>query len=168
MTCTGPNKEKLRTVTKECGCTIEWFIHSVWLKGLISLMVYALMNASRLGFVDGLSRVLWKSLHPGTFTVWATCDVDGKLLPSGTTSTKNMILSNEVESEFGTETTVTEEMSIAKSAYLSDEIRDQIQKSSMIFQMGGIGMMVVSLLLNVPWILVVRWSPDGTRPKWLY
>ena len=77
ITCQGPHKRKIDIVTKECGCTFEWLFHSMWLQFGISCTLFLLLNASRIFFIDGLARVLWKILHPGTFTVWATWDESG-------------------------------------------------------------------------------------------
>ena len=41
VTCEGPNQDVLGQTTRECGCTVEWFLHSLWLKVVLSLMVMA-------------------------------------------------------------------------------------------------------------------------------
>lgn len=153
ITCMGPQKDKLRMASKECGCIIEWFLHSVWLKVFITLMVYALLNASRTGFIDGLSRVLWKSLHPGSFSVWATCDNKGKFL------SRSFQAGGAVESNGKDDPRHT--------IRLNGEMRKQIEWNSFVFRVGGAVIMVVAILLNVPWIIVVIRSPDTTRPNWL-
>lgn len=185
MTCEGPHKDKLRKVCKECGCIVEWFFHSVWLKGLVSLLVFALMNASRQAFVDGLCRVLWRSLHPGTFTVSATCDADGNilsnplydptLLSSAPISPASASVSATTEGDCGSSSGDTSghvggdvNVESPQSSRLIGEVKEQIEWNSFVFRMSGIAMMLFALLLNVVWIIIVRRSPDASTPKWLY
>ncbi len=154
VTCMGPQKEKLKQASKECGCIIEWFVHSIWLRGVITLLVFGLLNASRMGFIDGLARLCWKSLHPGTFSVWATCDDQGKFLSQSFHA--------------GGFTTNTDgQESPSHTIYLNGEIRKQIERNSLAFRIGGAVIIVFSILLNVPWIIVLIRSPDTTRPNWL-
>lgn len=109
------------------------------------------MNASRVGFIDGLSRYIWKSLHPGTFSVWATCDERGKFLAKS----------------FHVGSLTEKGQEPRHSIRLNGEIRKQIEWNSFVFRIGGAAIMIVAILLNVPWIMVVRRSPDTSRPKWL-
>ncbi len=153
VTCTGPHKEKLRKISKECGCLAEWFLHSVWLQGIIAIMVFALLNASRVGFINGLTRVLWKSLHPGTFTVWATCNEKGKFLAQSFNAAS---LSFKSDGEIP-----------SQSIRLNGQIRKEIEWNSFVFRVGGALLMIVALSLNIPWILVLVRSSDATSPKWL-
>lgn len=156
LTCIGPHKEKLRRVSKECGCITEWFFHSIWLQTFISLMVFALLNISRLGFVDGLARVLWKSLHPGAFTVRATCDEKGKFMETST------LLHIE---KFSVDTNHDKQSQLIR---FNGEIKKQIDWNSFVFRMSGAIMMIIALSLNAVWILLILKIPDATRPKWLY
>ena len=162
QTCSGPNKDKLRRVSKECGCITEWFFHSVWLQSVISLVVFGLMNASRTGFIDGLSRVLWKSLHPGTFTVYATCDQKGQFL-SGSVQGESLAALN----DHNNNNNETEEIP-RRALRLDGDIKKQIDRNSLMFRMSGVGMIVGALMLNVVWIVIVMKSPDATMPQWLY
>jgi hypothetical protein len=115
-------------------------------------MVFALLNASRIGFIDGLARIIWKKLHPGTFTVWATCDNKGKFLAQSFHPGSLTASNDEIPSQ---------------SIRLNQEVRKQIDWNSFVFQMGGAVLMIMALSLNVPWVMVVLRSPDVTRPKWI-
>ena len=116
-------------------------------------MVFALMNASRVGFIDGLSRYLWKELHPGIFSVWATCDERGKFLARSF--------------QAGSFTERRQGSPQHHTVRLNKEIKKQIEWNSFVFRAGGVMIMIVAILLNIPWIMVVRRSPDTSRPKWL-
>jgi len=85
LTCSGPSKEILRTVTEQCGCMVEWLVHSSWFKFTIAACIYLLMNASRIMLNRALCKVFWQYLSPGIFTYKATCDNYGNVLaPRGT------------------------------------------------------------------------------------
>jgi hypothetical protein len=176
VTCEGPHKNKLRKVCKECGCIVEWFFHSVWLKSIVSLLVFALMNASRQAFVDGLCRVLWKSLHPGTFTVSATCDADCNILSNPlckdpTISSAPTHISASVLATADGDVVVddddVQQVVSPQSTHLVGEMKEQIEWNSFVFRMSGIALMFAALLLNVVWIIIVRRSPDASTPNWI-
>ena len=80
VTCSGPNQELVKTVTEQCGCTIEWLFHATWFRFSIAACIYILMNASRVLFVSALCKLLWRHLSPGIFTYRATCDHHGNVL----------------------------------------------------------------------------------------
>lgn len=174
MTCSGPNIDKLQTMARECGCIMEWFVHSVWLKSVISLVIFALLNASRQGFVDGLARLCWKSLHPGAFTVWATCDNGGKFLTQSVGSI-SVGGTGDVDEDVVEDMAVHEEKGVVKrkdlpsqSIRMGSEIKKQIDWNSKVFRLSGVAMMIVAFLLNAPWILLLWWSPNTIlSPKWL-
>uniref|UniRef100_A0A7S2RH00 Uncharacterized protein n=1 Tax=Rhizochromulina marina TaxID=1034831 RepID=A0A7S2RH00_9STRA len=85
LTCGGPNRQLLRTVTEQCGCMVEWLFHSSFFKFSIALIIYILMNASRVILTRALCKVFWRYLSPGIFTYKATCDNHGNVLaPRGT------------------------------------------------------------------------------------
>ena len=78
--CQGPNQAKIRRATRECGCMTEWYLHSLWLKIVLSLLVFSLCNTSRVVFVDGLARLYWQRLNSGVFVVETNCTQDGRLI----------------------------------------------------------------------------------------
>ena len=143
VTCDGPQKQKLRQVTRECSCMFEWFIHSLCLRMILSFLIFGLMNGSRVIFVDGLARVLWRRLHPGTFSVWATCDSDGVLLaPDLIDGDENCGYS------------------------MKDEMKKQIDSSTRWFHLGGCMMMAGAICMNICWIVLIMKVPDMTRLDW--
>ncbi len=46
-TCSGPQKAILNTVTDQCGCTAEGYVHSIVIYFGVAMLVYALLNISR-------------------------------------------------------------------------------------------------------------------------
>ena len=80
VTCGGPSKDLLRTVTEQCGCSSEWLLHASWLRSSIGLVVYGIMNFTRVIFLGGLCKLMWRYLSPGLFTYKATCDHRGNVL----------------------------------------------------------------------------------------
>jgi len=146
VTCEGPNQALLEQTSRECGCTFEWFLHSLWLKIVLSLMVYGVTNGSRIGFVNGLSRLLWRRLHPDRFTVLTTCKVDGTLITvEHTCSGKDD--SNDYE-----------------HAVL---IRREINRNMLRFQAKGLGMVVCAVFANITWIWALTMVNASSTPEWL-
>ena len=162
ITCEGPHKRKITIVTKECGCTFEWLFHSIWLQFGISCAIFFMLNASRIFFIDGLTRIFWKSLHPGTFTVWATCDEDGVFI-----SQSNRLIQwdreDESDSDEGHDSPFP-----SKSIRMTSNIRNEIDRHAWYFKVGGWFMMVGALLVNLPWILLVVNGSNEMRPSWLF
>jgi hypothetical protein len=143
VTCNGPQKQKLRQVTKECSCMFEWFLHSLCLRMILSLLIFGLMNASRVIFVDGLARVLWRRLHPGTFSVSATCDVDGVLL------TPDLI-----------------DHDLSHGYSIEEDMKNQIERNTRLFHLGGCMMMAGAACMNICWIVLILKASDMTRLDW--
>jgi len=79
MTCNGPNEPLLKRFSLESGCMVEWYFHSVWLHGALALMVFIIVNVSRLAFISGLTRVFWNYLHPNQLTFQSSCRTDGTI-----------------------------------------------------------------------------------------
>ncbi|KAL7456485.1 hypothetical protein ACHAWC_007981, partial [Mediolabrus comicus] len=80
--CEQPRKPLLNTVCERCGCTLEWYLHSQWMGTALAFIIYLCMNIARVLFFAGLTRLLWKQIHPERFTVVATCNSDGALVTS--------------------------------------------------------------------------------------
>ena len=75
--CDGPSREVTATLAQQCGCHAEWLTHGIILHVLLALLVYALINASRLLTVDASCRLLWRELFAGQFEFLANCDDGG-------------------------------------------------------------------------------------------
>uniref|UniRef100_A0A7S2RBE8 Uncharacterized protein n=1 Tax=Rhizochromulina marina TaxID=1034831 RepID=A0A7S2RBE8_9STRA len=78
--CDNPNKEVLRHLSNICGCMAEWLLHAWWMQTCGVIMVYILMNLSRIIVVDALCRIFWRTMAPNCFTYLATCSFDGQYL----------------------------------------------------------------------------------------
>jgi hypothetical protein len=149
ITCKGPNQELLGQTTRECGCTVEWFLHSLWLKIALSLMVYGMTNASRIGFIDGLSRLLWHRLHPDHFTVLSSCNKEGAFITKQQEQQHSKAVPNERNEE---------------AAAL---IRYEIGRNMLRFQAKGLAMVVCAVFTNIAWICALRWVDSSSTPGWL-
>ena len=143
VTCEGPNQEVLGQTTRECGCTVEWFLHSLWLKVVLSLMVYGVTNGSRISFVTGLSRLLWHRMHPNHFTILSSCHGDGTLM------NKHHHYSKDEQNE---------------QAAL---VRHEINRNMLRFQAKGLAMVVCAVFANIAWIYAVRLVNSSSTPDWL-
>jgi hypothetical protein len=154
ITCVGPHKPKIRTVTRECGCTGEWIFHSFWLRNIISFLIYTIMNASRVSFIDGLSRVVWKHLHPGAFTVWVNCDASGEILQQKALRGKQSMTDS-----IGTRN--------EKTCPFSKYIKKQIEWNSLKFRMTGLIIALGSISINGIWIGILLRVNDDLRLTWL-
>jgi hypothetical protein len=111
---------------------------------ILSVLIFGLMNGSRVIFVDGLARVMWRRLHPGTFSVWATCDVDGVLL------TPDLIDHDLSHEDYSMEV----------------DMKSQIERNTRWFRLGGCLMMIGAVCMNISWIVLILKVPDMTRLDW--
>ena len=148
ITCEGPDQTLLRQTTRECGCTVEWFLHSLWLKIVLSLMVYGVTNASRIGFVAGLSRLFWRRLHPSRFTVLTSYKEDGTFIHGAPKGRE--------EHSGGKDDSVDCEQAAL--------IRREINRNMFRFQAKGLGMVVCAAFANIAWIWALRMV---NAPEWL-
>eukprot|EP00735_Rhodelphis_limneticus_P003251 TRINITY_DN14706_c0_g1::TRINITY_DN14706_c0_g1_i1::g.21551::m.21551 TRINITY_DN14706_c0_g1::TRINITY_DN14706_c0_g1_i1::g.21551 ORF type:complete len:923 (+),score=242.06,YfhO/PF09586.5/0.00013,rve_3/PF13683.1/0.012 TRINITY_DN14706_c0_g1_i1:56-2770(+) len=73
MTCPGPNKEVIRAYTYNCGCYVEYFVHSGFFKFSLSIFIYASLNLSRVLLISGICRRNWRNLSMGYFSYVGTC-----------------------------------------------------------------------------------------------
>lgn len=80
MTCKGPNRVIIDTVTKRCSCMVEWLVFSHALQVVMALLVYLLLNSSRILLSRGLVMVFWRLLSPDLFQCIGTCTQDGHVL----------------------------------------------------------------------------------------
>lgn len=80
LTCEGPNEQLLDTVTKQCGCMLEWGVHSGFFQIAIATVVFALINLARLLVMRGVLMLNWRKLTPGVFVYQANCTEHGAIL----------------------------------------------------------------------------------------
>ncbi len=166
MTCKSPHKEKIRRVTKECGCIVEWFFHAVWLRTILSFFIFIVMNVSRIRFINGLANFVWRHLRPAAFTVLATCSDDGEVDTNdrdevddgeGLDTSHHSIKNDEKE----------EHTKISHGSKVTSSISEKIERSTNAFEFKGKLLMIAALSTNVLWVSVVFITPDQTKIKWL-
>jgi hypothetical protein len=47
ITCSGPDKTIIKSVTKDCGCYIEWGFNAGFFRFAVAIVIYILLNVSR-------------------------------------------------------------------------------------------------------------------------
>eukprot|EP00316_Scyphosphaera_apsteinii_P000464 CAMPEP_0119344384 /NCGR_PEP_ID=MMETSP1333-20130426/106945_1 /TAXON_ID=418940 /ORGANISM="Scyphosphaera apsteinii, Strain RCC1455" /LENGTH=975 /DNA_ID=CAMNT_0007356823 /DNA_START=14 /DNA_END=2942 /DNA_ORIENTATION=- len=77
-TCDGPSRPLLSSLCQTCGCHAEWLFHGLLLNLLLSLLVFALLNVSRILFMDALCRFCWRQLMGGQLEFVANCNEFGR------------------------------------------------------------------------------------------
>jgi hypothetical protein len=117
----------------------------------MSILIFLILNVSRITFVDGLARMLWKHLHPGSFTVYATCDESGAII------IKDKKRSEEESNQNIQHTGVA----------LTSSIVHQLALNSFKFRMGGLMMVLGSISLNLLWVVIVVKVKSDLSLKWL-
>jgi hypothetical protein len=80
LTCEGPNQQLLDTVTKQCGCMVEWGFHSGFIQIAVATVVFALINLARLMVMRSILMLNWRKLTPGVFVYQANCTERGAIL----------------------------------------------------------------------------------------
>jgi hypothetical protein len=170
ITCIGPQKEKLEKAAKECSCIGEWMFHSYGLRGILSFLIFLILNISRKTLIDGLARILWRNLHPGAFTVWATCDSSGDIITNKEKGNKShQIVRGTKRKKRRTNEHIEGERdaSSQEGFTLSLGIKNQLEWNSFKFRMTGLAMLLASISLNSIWIAIVVNARDELRLTWL-
>ncbi|KAL7499784.1 hypothetical protein ACHAWT_007898 [Skeletonema menzelii] len=159
--CELPRKQMLNDASEQCGCTLEWYIHSQWLGTALAFVIYLCMNIARVLFFAGLTRILWKQIHPERFTVVATCNSDGALVTSSHVSGNShhdLMLAIQTKSNKSPDETASQhELSTALNAKLNRCIRN--------FYRVGTALLVASFLFNVLWLSFVLLTSRSLTPR---
>jgi len=145
LSCGGPNKRKMKAVTENCGCMVEWFGHSVWLKVSLSIFIYVLMNMSRVALIMGVTRLVWKKIHPGLFNYKATCDREGGLVVKYDKTVEGEDPEHEIEGR------VHARVGKKFSILLKEQLDIILPK----FKKKGYPQILFALLINAPWIYLL-------------
>jgi hypothetical protein len=127
--CPGPNEGTIRRATYDSGCLSEWYIHAWFLGSSMVVITYVLMQASRITFLKGLVRVMWRYLSDGKFTYLATCS------RAGDVKFPNIVMNEGVPME--------------------DAIRENIKIKLKKWQRNGWIILFIGIGLNLPWIIVL-------------
>ena len=151
-TCSGPHKGRIQRVTKECSCVVEWFIHALILRWLLTLFIFISTNVSRVMLINGLVKVFWKKFHPGTVIGRANCDEFGRIITHGDGSMKGDYIDRKNENV---------------SASVQKDIKKRMQKNSFIFQAKGYATIFCSLLLTCLWVAMILIAPNEVHVDWL-
>jgi len=164
--CTGPRKTRIKSASDQCGCTLEWYLHSKWMGSAVAFLLYVLMNMSRVFFLSGVTRLLWKWIYPDRFTVHATCDGDGKLITKiGGKSHQDLITTIQIQSSISKQRNEDDENSGNEDA--AKELRAKLGHSLKRFYRSGFVYLAGSLVTNGMWIyLVVVMSQSLTPRVW--
>ena len=137
MSCGGPNRFLLEGQTEACGCMMEWGGHSVWLKLVLALVIYILLNMSRIKLIQGLTKLFWKYLHPGLFTFKSTCTREGEVVVGEGEEIKDMEMGGGSKGAF--------------AALLRRKLEEVLKR----FWRKGIPQVMLAIALNVPWVYLL-------------
>lgn len=126
------------------------------------MVIFLILNISRITFIDGLARIFWKSLHPGSFTVWTTCDEAGSIIikhqkDEDSADDQDNLRSKYQESRKGQKRRIS----------LTSSIVEQLDKNSFKFRISGLVMVLGAFSLNLLWIAILLRTQDHFRLKWL-
>ena len=80
VTCKGPDKVLVAAACKHCSCMIEWLINSSVFQFAMGVVVYLLMNISRVMICRGFVMIFWRSLTREEFEVRTTCTRAGEMV----------------------------------------------------------------------------------------
>jgi hypothetical protein len=80
VTCSGPNRSIVHSVCKRCSCMVEWLFNAVVFQVTGGIIVYLIMNFTRVMICRGMIMVFWRSLTKEEFEVKTTCSRSGEIL----------------------------------------------------------------------------------------
>ena len=75
----GPDKLIINNVTKSCSCMTEWFLNSYFIQSVMAIIIYLMLNISRVFICKGLVRIVWRSLIKEEFEIKTSCTRSGKI-----------------------------------------------------------------------------------------
>ncbi len=164
--CELPRKELLNEASERCGCTLEWYIHSQWLGTALAFVIYLCMNIARVLFFAGLTRVLWKQIHPERFTVVATCNSDGALVTSSHVSGNShhdLMLAIQTKSNRSLDDEADDEETSQDE--LSATLNAKLDRCTRNFYRVGVALLVASFAVNVVWLSFVFLTSRSLVPR---
>lgn len=133
LTCEGPNKQLLDSVTKQCGCMMEWGFHSGFFQITIAIIVFALLNAARTLFMRGIMILNWKKMTPNLFEYTANCRRNGKF----------------VEPTYR-----------QKDVPYSQLLREELDRKMKRFELMGYVLLLAAAIINVPWVIFLSLASE--------
>lgn len=152
VTCPEPRKPLLRASSMRCGCAVEWYLHSKWMGTTFAFLLYVFMNMARVMFFSGITRLLWKRLHPARFTMLATCDLNGSLVTSSKISGKShQDLVNAIQIR-------------SKAGPVAKELGARLRSCVRNFYITGAGLLLGSIVANGVWIYALTLSTQTLTP----
>ena len=75
----GPDKILIHDVSKSCSCMTEWFLNSYFIQSVLAIIIYFMLNISRVFICKGLVRIVWRSLAKEEFEVKTSCTRSGEI-----------------------------------------------------------------------------------------
>ena len=75
----GPDKLIINNVTKSCSCMTEWFLNSYFIQSVMAIIIYLMLNLSRVCICKGIVRIVWRSLTKEEFEIKTSCTRSGKI-----------------------------------------------------------------------------------------
>ena len=146
LSCGGPTRPIMEHVSKQCGCMIEWGAHSIWIQLFLTVIIFVLMNMSRIGLVTGVSKLFWSSLHPGLFTFKGTATRDGELVVGREFA--------ETEGEKEKQLEAGAEKGLGKRFGIL--IKEGLDKILPKYRLKGVPQVLMGLAINIPWIYALK------------
>lgn len=122
------------------------------------------MNATRLFFIAGLTRLMWKFIYPNRFTVLATCDSSGGLV---TTSNRRVVSHDDLIKAIQVRSFSSRQKGDEdeESRNLSKELRAKFDRSLNNYYITGAIFITISLLACGVWVYVVVVVSQSLTPR---
>jgi hypothetical protein len=156
LSCGGPHRPKMEKVSETCGCMVEWGMHSVWIQVLLSVIIYVLVNMSRIGLVTGCCKLFWSAIHPGLFTFKGTATRDGELVVGRQFREKEEAVLSEGGKRLEDGTGKGEADGGAKIKTFGILIKEGLDKILPKYRLKGLPQVIMALAINIPWIYALK------------
>ena len=82
ISCDGPDKKIISTVSQACSCTSEWLLHAHIFRMMFACLIYICFNASRIMICRGILMTCWNLVNTPLFECTISCKEDGTLVSS--------------------------------------------------------------------------------------
>ena len=175
ITCTGPDSWLIENAAKDCSCMVEWFFNGYLIQLSFAILIFLLVNLSRILICEGLLHVFWRELTSPVFECQVYCDEQGRLLlpatvpvspvkeetwriccysksPSPTDEDINVVVGENGHSHGHSGGNNSVDSRKKQEEFIAESIRAKMTS----FVRVGYAYLLLAVLLNVAWVYLIR------------
>ena len=134
ISCNGVHDPFVESASLHCSCMTEWKLHASIMSIFLCLFVFVSINISRYLIVNGIFTVFWRSLQPHQIQFIGTLEANGNLLFDKT------------KQQCNSDTNL--------------NLKASIRRAIWIFLCRGYLMLFLSIVVTIPWFILLSDTQD--------